>query len=76
MHFQKWEDTTLKILQQMLQDFKSVSDHYGALCTKGLRLGFNNFKSLLTQNQIKHSNFYDKFNVLLLISTLHVPIIF
>ena len=27
---------TLKILQQMLQDFESVSDHFGALCMKGL----------------------------------------
>ena len=26
----------LKILQQMLQDFESVSDHFGALCIKGL----------------------------------------
>ena len=28
---------TLKILQQMLQDFKSVSDHFGTLCIKGLK---------------------------------------
>ena len=27
---------TLKIWQQMLQDFESVSDHFGALCIKGL----------------------------------------
>ena len=27
---------TLKILQQMLQDFQSVSDHFGILCIKGL----------------------------------------
>ena len=27
---------TLKILQQMLQNFTSVSNHYGALCIKGL----------------------------------------
>ena len=26
---------TLKILQQMLQDFQSVSDHFWALCIKG-----------------------------------------
>ena len=25
---------TLKILQQMLQDFQSVSDHFGTLCIK------------------------------------------
>ena len=29
---------TLKILQQMLQDFQSVSDHFGALCIRGLML--------------------------------------
>ena len=27
---------TLKILQQMLQDFKNVSDHFRTLCIKGL----------------------------------------
>ena len=27
---------TLKIVQQMLQDFSSVSDHLGTLCSKGL----------------------------------------
>ena len=30
---------TLKILQQMLQDFESVFDHFGTLYFKGLRLG-------------------------------------
>ena len=29
---------TLKILQQMLQDFESVSDHFGAYCNKRLFL--------------------------------------
>ena len=28
---------TLKILQQMLQDFKSVSDDFGTLCIKGIK---------------------------------------
>ena len=28
---------TLKILQRMLQDFYSVSDHFGTLCIKGLK---------------------------------------
>ena len=27
---------TLKILQQMLQDFENGSDHFGTLCIKGL----------------------------------------
>ena len=27
---------TLKILQHLLQDFESVSDHFGTLCIKGL----------------------------------------
>ena len=31
----KWPDT-LKILQQMLQNFQSVSDHFRTLCIKGL----------------------------------------
>ena len=30
--------TTLKILQQILQDFQSVSDHFGTLCIEGLNL--------------------------------------
>ena len=29
---------TLNILQQRLQDFKSVSDHFGTLCIKGLTM--------------------------------------
>ena len=29
---------TLKILQQMLQNFQSVSDQFGALCIKGLKV--------------------------------------
>ena len=33
----KWSDT-LKILQQVVQDFQSVFDHLGTLCIEGLRL--------------------------------------
>ena len=33
----KWSDILLKILQQMLQDFLSVSDQFGTLCIKVLR---------------------------------------
>ena len=29
---------TLKILEQILQDFQSVSDHFGASCIKGLNV--------------------------------------
>ena len=29
---------TLKILQNLLQDFQSVSDPFGTLCVKGLKL--------------------------------------
>ena len=36
---------TLKILPQMLQDFKSVSDHFGTLYIKGLTREWKN-KSL------------------------------
>ena len=32
----KWSDTS-KILQQMLEDFWSVSDHFGTLCIKGFK---------------------------------------
>ena len=35
---------TLKILQQMLQDFESVSDHFGTLCIKGLKLSLKQKK--------------------------------
>ena len=31
---------TIKILQQMLQDFYSVPDHFGTLCIKGLMMKF------------------------------------
>ena len=44
---------TLKILQEILQDFKSVIDHFGTLCIKGLR----NFQSLIVlQEETKNSN--------------------
>ena len=32
----KWPDALQKPLQQMLQDFKSVSDHFGTLSIKRL----------------------------------------
>ena len=38
----KWSDTLVrrisKVLQNLLQDFWSVSDHFGTLCIKGLKL--------------------------------------
>ena len=33
---------TLKILQHLLQNFESVSDHFGTLCIKGLTLFSHN----------------------------------
>ena len=33
---------TLKVLQQMLQDFQSVSDHFGTLRIKGLTVDLGN----------------------------------
>ena len=36
---------TLKILHQMLQDFKSVSDQFETLCIKGLRNRKSDFSS-------------------------------
>ena len=55
---------TLKILQQMLQDFKSVSDHFGTLCIKGLRNFRPNFqhyiKKIEAQAKKKKSFFIKK----------------
>ena len=45
----KWLDT-----QQMLQDFYSVSHHFGTLCIKGLN-------SLMIQHFIKHCNMMWKY---------------
>ena len=42
---------TLKILQQMLQDFKSVSDHFGTLCMNGLKQERLFYYSQLYYNQ-------------------------
>ena len=39
---------TLKILQQMQKDFKSVSDHFGALCIKRVKISFE------ALNPLKH----------------------
>ena len=39
---------TLKILQQMLQDFQSVSDHFGKLCIKVLKMKFKHGDSFKT----------------------------
>ena len=33
----------LKILQQLLQDFKSVSDHFGSYALKGYKVSSTNF---------------------------------
>ena len=42
---------TLKILQQMLQDFESVSDHFGTLYINGLRLGNKKNAHVLQDDQ-------------------------
>ena len=44
---------TLKILQHLLQDFKSLSDHFGALCIKGL-----NFAELTFFTMTVHLKLY------------------
>ena len=36
----KWP-VTLKTLQRLLQDFLSMSEHFGTLCIKGLRMRLN-----------------------------------
>ena len=46
---------TLKILQQMLQGFWSLSYHFGTLCIKGLKL-LNQSKRSLTLNPVFHMN--------------------
>ena len=43
---------TLKILQQMLQDFETVSDHLGALCIKGLNIRLVVMLNIMFQNSI------------------------
>ena len=40
---------TLKILQQLLQDFESVSDHFGTLCIKALISSINPWTHVNTQ---------------------------
>ena len=47
---------TLKILQQVLQDFKSVSGHFGTLCIIGLKKEFNSSHSSL-QHEISFIDF-------------------
>ena len=37
---------TFKILQQMVQGFQSVSDHFGTLCIKGLKILTDIFRYL------------------------------
>ena len=45
---------TLNILQQMLQDFYSVSDHFGTLCIKGLRFVFGTGKTKVNIYLVDH----------------------
>ena len=44
----KWSDAHLKILQQMLQDFQSVSDHFETLCIKRLNRDISKKKIKIT----------------------------
>ena len=43
---------TLSIMQKMLQDFKSVSDHFGRLCITELGTGTMSIKSGVVDTQI------------------------
>ena len=45
----KWSDT-LKISQHLLQDFKSVFDHFGTLCITGLKLVLYQYIAFCVQN--------------------------
>ena len=42
---------SLKIMQQMVQDFLSVSEHFGTLCIKGLK---NTFKKYTFNENLNH----------------------
>ena len=48
---------TLKILQQMLQDFESVSDHFGTSCIKGLTCIIT--ITIALTNKIENKNEYE-----------------
>ena len=41
---------TLKILQHLLQDFWSVSDHFGTFCIKGLRTPIRDLHYIFQEN--------------------------
>ena len=47
---------TLKILQQMLQDFKSVFDHFGTLCIKGLKILYVSDFQFLGGKHVGHTS--------------------
>ena len=51
---------TLKILQQLLQDFLSVSDHFGTLGIKGLKKSYKvtKVKRMLLQIFFSYTGIY------------------
>ena len=49
---------TFKILQQMLQDFQSVSDHFGTLCTKGLTLSNSCHSKISAIHDTRWDNYF------------------
>ena len=74
----KWSDTLI-ILQHLPQDFYSVSDYFGTLCIKGLRLieiklfsenGETNLKNFM--EVIIHNDFKDRMKAVEGIVALHV----
>ena len=55
---------TLNILQQMLQDFYSVSDHFGTLCIKELDLGSFYIKTIVAEPLQNTLSQFEKFEIL------------
>ena len=68
---------TLRILQQILQDFKSVSDHFGTLCIKGLKhsqVECTRHLTLMLKCYISHSECYISYQELNFITLSDIPL--
>ena len=54
---------TLKILQNLVQDFQSVFDHFGTLCIKGLKANLRQF-NISYKIKGTHTNFIFNFSII------------
>ena len=68
---------TLKIFQQMLQDFQSVSGHFVALCIKGLTDEFTTFSEkkppqFYSAQSSKKKNPHTIRNLFIIFNIIHV----